>query len=208
MSDKKDAAEGKKKGGKLPIIVALVLVLGGGGFFMMRGNSKPAEKPKPKLGEMLALEEFLVNIRPAGSYARVTIELGLDDKTGAKDLEKKKPVLRDTILQVIQGRAATEFTADGGRLLKEEIAAALNHRLEPLLHKGDAKPKEEEEEEEEESTEDGEKKDGEKKSADSDKKGHGKPERFVRKKRKLKEFDSDEGPVLLVLITNFTTQSY
>jgi flagellar basal body-associated protein FliL len=175
--------EAPKKKGKLPVIIVLALVLGAGGFFGMkaRGGGK-VEKPPIKLGKVEKFEEFLVNLRDPNSYVRTTLSLQFVDTFDVKKLEESTPAIRDAIITTLSTRGAREVaTLEGKRALKRDLALAINTVLqadEKEAHK-EADKKEDE---------------GEKKAD---------------KKEKVvvhEDWDSQTGPVLKVLFTNFATQ--
>ncbi len=185
---------GKKKKGKLPVIIALVVVLGGGGFFMMKGKGGK-EKPKVKIGaEVAELGEVLVNLKGSSTYARMNIGVQFVEGFDVAHLEKQKAIIRDAIIMVVSARTVGEVSTPFGKeLLKEQIAASINHSLH-LLHPPEA----------------GEKAPGEAPKKDAhganngqeDGESHGIP----RAKRVHPEWDSDEGPVLKVYFSDFVTQ--
>lgn len=136
----------KKKGGKLPIILVAVLVVAGGGFFMMGKKEKPKvkEDPLPKLGAVQKLgDEFLVNLKDGRTYLvaeiSVQVEAGghvtdpVDAAAGKGGHGAGDPtfaVARDAINMVLAEKSLEDITKkDGMKLLKRELAVAMNHAL-------------------------------------------------------------------------------
>ena len=183
--------EGKKKKGKLPIILALVLVLGGGGYFMMKGKSKPAEKPKIEISEEIAeIPEILVNLRSENSYARMSLGLQFVKGFDTHHMDAIKPAIRDSIIMVVSSKTLGDLSTPESKLeLKEEIAAAIN----ASLHAAHPDPKAESKPDKAAKPKDGHEGDD-----------HGKS--VPRAKRAHPEWDSDEGPVLKVFFSDFVTQ--
>ncbi len=192
MSDKAEKGEGKKKGGKLPIILVLVLVLGGGGFFMSK-KGKKEEEPAVKLAKVDQLvdlkEEFLINLAGGQSYLRCKVQLHPADGVAKADLEKAAPVIIDSIYSRLRRTTIrTVNHPDGVRLLKRQLAADINYKLNSVLP-GKEEPKK--------------KKKGKK---DED---EGPPQiTQLPDPEELEEpdWDSDEGPILKVYFTAFATQ--
>jgi flagellar FliL protein len=192
-----DAAPAKKKG-KLPVIVILALLLGAGGFFgvkMRQPKSEPAE-PEVKLGPVLPLKEFLVNLTDNGKYLRAEIVLHLKEGVkieaggegeegggGGPDMD----IIRDAIITVLTSKSSEDVQTPAAKdKLRTEIAAAVNAALEEL-----EKSKEEKHE-------------PEKAPAAEGKEGHAKGE--AAKERKHPTWASETGPVLKVYFTSFATQ--
>ncbi|MEJ5171648.1 MAG: flagellar basal body-associated FliL family protein [Fimbriimonadales bacterium] len=183
MAEQAEAAAGKKGGGKLPILIVLALVLGAGGFFAMKmkGGGEAKAEPEVKLGKIEELDEFLVNLSGGTSYLRARIALHLAEGTKEEEVKGSIPAIRDAIILTLTNKTLREVeTLDGKRKLKREIAAKVNGLLHGLSHE---KPGDKDEEKK--SKKDAEASDGEPKHPD---------------------WDSDEGPVLKVYLTDFATQ--
>lgn len=207
----------KKKGGKLPIIIALVVVLGAGGYFATskkKGPEKPV-KEVPKLGTVMDLGEFTVNIGgSASSYLRAKISVHLDSKAAAGGGDGHgggggaDPSLQDVVVQILSEQSAEDIlSSEGKNLLRRRLAYELNHRMHQV-HPAEEKDKKEEEEskekDKEKSKDDEEGHDKESSKDEEHGDGHGgtpwldKPE--------YPDFDSDEGPVLKVYLTDLAVQ--
>ncbi|MFM9873756.1 MAG: flagellar basal body-associated protein FliL [Fimbriimonadaceae bacterium] len=135
----------KKKGGKLPIILVAVLVVAGGGFFMMGKKEAPkVEKdPLPKLGAVQKLgDEFLVNLKGGGTYLIAEISVQVEEGGHATDPAEAAggeghgagdptfSVARDAINMVLANKTLEDITKkDGMKLLKRDLALAMNHAL-------------------------------------------------------------------------------
>jgi|CXWL01.1.fsa_nt_gi hypothetical protein len=109
-------------------------------------------------------------------------------------LDKQKPIIRDAIFMVVSSKTVGEVsTLEGKELLKEEIAASINHSLH-MLHPPEA---------DEKAPKEGAKKEShDAEVGHGESKGHGAP----RAKRLHPEWDSDEGPVLKIYFSDFVTQ--
>lgn len=178
----------KKKGkGKLPVLIALVAVLGGGGFFAMKMKGGDGNK-KVELGEIVKLEEILVNLKEPNTYARTDISLHLEKGFEKKKLEDKIDAIRDAIILELSSKGLSDVrTLDGKTALKRQIAASVNRIFDEGVE--DSKDKAEQKMDD--------------KRADESEKGEktSKP-----KAPKNPEWDSDAGPVLKVYFANFATQ--
>jgi flagellar basal body-associated protein FliL len=185
-----EAAEGKKKKGKLPMIIAVVAVLGGGGFFAMKGKGEPKEEPEISLGEVVPVGEFLVNSR-GGAFIKAEISLHLAKDAhldphggGGGHGEKAEPPapVRDAIVSVLSDqRVDVILTLKGKAALKAKIAEAVNHTVHSLHSEEDEK---------------GKGKKGKKGKHDE----HEEPEVVD------ETWDNQEGPVLKVYFTSFAVQ--
>jgi len=153
---KEDGAEEKpaKKSSKLLIIILLItgLIIGGGGaaaFLVLKNmksdekreaidekNSKKegeAEKTNPdKLGPVLALDSFIINLAGAGgrNYLKMEIALEFDKVEVQTEVENKMPQIKDTILLLLSTKSFEEIQSANGKLmLKNEIISRLNKFL-------------------------------------------------------------------------------
>ncbi len=183
----KEAPEGKKKKGKLPIIIVLALVLGGGGFFgmKMRGGDEKKE-PKVKLGAIVEIkDEFLTNMAERNSYVRTKISIQLKEGFDKAKVEHDLAPVQDAINMKLQSTSVRSVaTLDGLRNLKRELAAELNKLL--------AEPEEEKKKEKDEDDDEDEEETKEKKE---------------KKPAKIPEgWDSAKGPVLKILFVSWATQ--
>lgn len=223
MSDAK-GAEGKGKGkkkGKLPLILVVVLVVAGGGFFATsKGKAKEEpKKPAIELGAVESLgEEFLLNLGNDGrTFLTCSISVQLrkpdkdnkDDHVSAADPagddgshaagDASYSVARDAVISVLSSKKVEDFNDPNAmKMLKREIAAALNH----VLHHED--PKEEEDPKEKRKKE----REAEKNGGHGDA-GHGGGHAEIDHEW-LDEigWDSEDGPVLKVLFNDFAYQKY
>lgn len=185
MSEEKAEAPAKKGKGKLPVLIALVAILGGGGFFAMKMTGGDGGKKKVELGEIVKLDEILVNLKDPNSYARTDISLHLEKGFEKKKVEEKIDAIRDAIILKLSSKSLGDVrTLDGKTKLKRELAASVNR----IFGEGGSK------EPEAEKSGGGEEgaKDGASESA--------------AKEPANKEWDSDSGPVLKVYFANFATQ--
>lgn len=141
------AEKAKKKGGKLPIILVAVLVVAGGGFFAMSSKKGKAEKPKEppvELGAVQSLgEQFLINLSDGRTFLVCNVSVQLDKNGHVNDpaaaaegeghgagAEMTFSVARDAVNTILSGKDLSEITKkDGLKLLKREIAAAINHAI-------------------------------------------------------------------------------
>ena len=121
----------KKKGGKLPVILALLLLLGGGGFFYMKVKARSSvKKVEIKLGEVVPLKEFLVNLQSPSTYARTEIALHLKEGYKKEDLDKSMSAVLEAVQMVLSSHSAGDVASLEGKMaLKRELAAKLNSVL-------------------------------------------------------------------------------
>jgi flagellar FliL protein len=126
--------EAKKKKGKLPVILLLIVVLGAGGFFGMRmKGGPPPKKPEIKLGEIVSIDEFLLNLRDGKTYLRTQIAFHVKEGFKKEELDRALPAVRDTIIAVLTSKSIGEVsTVKGKEQLKTQIAESVNSVLEEL----------------------------------------------------------------------------
>src|SRR4051812_21187041 len=110
----------KKKAGKLPIIIACVVMLFTGGFFGLKlKGGKEAAKPKVvALGEVLPLEEFLVNISNGSdtkTYLRTKLALQLKKDVPKEEVAKNTEMLQNAINMELMQLSVTEISSLAGK---------------------------------------------------------------------------------------------
>jgi flagellar FliL protein len=186
------AEEKAKKGmGKLPIIIAVVAVVGAGGFFMMQGGKKE-EEPGLKLGAHTEeVGEFLVNLADGTTYlsTKVTVQTAEGTSLGHDDGHGKvtaNPAVSDAVIAVLTSKTLEELATPAGKgRLKRELAYYMNHAFH-ASHVGEEKE--------------------EKKHSEGHEAGHLPKELEADYEPDYPQWDNDEGPVLKVYFTTFTTQ--
>jgi len=138
-----------KKSNKLLIIILLItgLVIGGGGaaaFLIFKNmkaenmggpgkDSKQASMTDPlKLGPVMELDPFIVNLSGAGgrNYLKMEISLELDNAAVQTEIDNKMPRIKDAILLLLSSKSFEEVQqAEGKLMLKNQIIARLNKFL-------------------------------------------------------------------------------
>lgn len=128
------------------VLVVLMLGLGGGLFMMWSKMSaldtqikaQTSEEPEKQavleepLGIVVPMETFIVNLADKGGtrYLRLTIGLELGTKELKKELEKRMPQVRDSILMILPTKRFADIsTAEGKTTLRNEIMEKLNSFL-------------------------------------------------------------------------------
>ncbi len=126
----------------------VVLMLGlGGGLFMMwskmsaldnqfkaqksEQSGQPAVLEEP-LGPIVSLDTFIVNLADKGGtrYLRLTIDLELGTKELEKEIEKRLPQVRDSILMILPTKRFADINTAAGKIaLRNEIMEKLNSFL-------------------------------------------------------------------------------
>ncbi len=145
----KAAEEGEpKKKSKTMLFVILgvaVLLLGGGGFFAYTKFFAPpppeegAEPVKPedlapKVGEMFALDPFVVNLSdPKGKrYLKVKITLELESADAVDRVTKLVPKLRDMVIIMLTSLTFEEVMTPEGKIqIRDELLDRFNQVLRP-----------------------------------------------------------------------------
>lgn len=191
----KEAPEGKKKKGKMPLIIIAVLLAGGGFFGMkMKGGGEKKKEPEVKLGAIVEIkDEFLTNMAERTSYVRTKISLQVKDGFDGKGLEKEMAAIQDVINMRLQSTSVRSVsTLEGLRKLKKDMAIDINKLLAEAMKK-DKKESEDE--------------DSDKKKKKKKKKKHEDEEEDEEEAPEIPPgWDSAEGPVLKILFVSFATQ--
>jgi len=132
----------KKKGNGLKIVIIVLLVLvvvGGAAFGGMYFLNKKSTSTTAKVVEVneitYPLEEFLLNLmdEEGRRYLKVKVIIGYEDNTDlTAELETKKLIIRDAIIETLRAKKTTDFSATGIDAIKKELVASIN----PILTKG------------------------------------------------------------------------
>jgi flagellar FliL protein len=145
MSEKPKKGNKESKGNifKIIIIVLLALIVVGGAafggmYFAGKNGSIPTEKPAKSLEITeitYSLDEFLVNLSDEDGrrYLKVKVFIGYEENEEfTKELETKKPIIRDVVNTSLRAKKTTDFSASGVDTIKNELIASIN----PVLTKG------------------------------------------------------------------------
>jgi flagellar FliL protein len=156
--EEKEGTKEEGKGKKSPVllivivVVAVLLIVAIALFaFLVTGSDNEAQGGAPagqkqstqregsarnpdmaNIGMMVELDDFTVNLLSEGGkrYLRTKINLELGSNNLQSEIEKKIPVLRDIIIQVLSSKQIEEITTkDGKERLKDELVKALNRAL-------------------------------------------------------------------------------
>lgn len=133
---------------KAIIIMACVafvfMALVGGGFFMMWQKIASLQPPEEiveeeveeeapeEIGEMFALDTFVVNLSDPGGkrYLRVTMQLELAPGILTETIQQRLPQIRDVVLMIAPTRSFEDIrTVEGKTALRTEIMDQLNALL-------------------------------------------------------------------------------
>ena len=123
----------------------MLLMLGlGGGLFMMwnqmsalntQSTANASEQPgqgesiEQSLGPIFSLETFIVNLADKGGnrYLRVTMDLELGDPALEKELNKRLPQVRNSLLMILPSKRFDDIsTVQGKMALRDEVLETLN----------------------------------------------------------------------------------
>jgi len=131
-------------------LLVLLMVAIGGGLFMMwskvsaldQGVNPPSqeesqeaieeESEEPKIRPVFPLDSFIANLADPGGnrFLRATMELELENDDLTKEMEKRLPQIRDSILTILPTRRYQDIqTVEGKIALRTEIIAKLNDLL-------------------------------------------------------------------------------
>lgn len=126
-------------------VVLLLLIGGGVAFFLLSGKEPPPEeqdpglqvpvpdlKPESKIGPMVNIEEFIVNIISADTphYVKASLTVELDNEDVMAEVEQRMPQVRDAVLLLIGNKTFEELQdLQGKRQLKAELTSRINSFL-------------------------------------------------------------------------------
>jgi flagellar FliL protein len=116
--DKSKAAEGEapKKSKKMliMIIVAVVLLGGGlgGGYFMFGSSKKPATKPEPVAGAVIALDAITINLQD-GHFLKLKLSLQATAAAGTETVDGSKAL--DAAINLFSNRSLGELSSNEAR---------------------------------------------------------------------------------------------
>ncbi len=143
-----EVKETEEKGGgkkKLFLLLFLLLILlgagGGAAYFFLLGKEEKKEEQKPKvapeeIGIMYKLEPaFIVNLADpeATVYARVSITLEVANQETLLEVQKKEPIIRDAIIEIISSKTSEDIRTPEGR---EQLKLEILKRINTILSKG------------------------------------------------------------------------
>jgi len=128
----------EKKGGRkkilfiLPVFVLLLVGAGGGAyvFLLKKPNQEKEDKVSlAQIGVMYDLGVFTVNLADANTdaYARVAITLELSNEKVRQEVDKRLPIIKDAIIDVISSKTSDFVkTPEGRESLRLELIKRLN----------------------------------------------------------------------------------
>ena len=134
---KEEPAAGKKKPPMMVIIAVAAVVILAVGFMVVQkasAKSKAHEVKKVEKGQVLTLDEFLVNLADPGSdhFLKVTVGLELSKEKGKtpETLKEDTPLIRDAVLSSLASKTRDQVGPQTGReKLKAEIKKRVNEAL-------------------------------------------------------------------------------
>jgi flagellar FliL protein len=151
-----NVVKGEKKEKSLNMIIVILLVIiivgllglaAGFYFFSIKGNNTSAmntnttktsttSENKGVSTLTFAVDDFLVNLSDEGGkrYIKVKVFVGYDNAKLSKELETKKPIIRDAANSVLRAKKTTDFTEKGTEDVKKELLTRIN----PILSEGKA----------------------------------------------------------------------
>ncbi|MCS6997840.1 MAG: flagellar basal body-associated FliL family protein [Aquificaceae bacterium] len=137
-----EAREEKKGGSKkfLFIIPLLLLFVAGGGgayffLFAKKGKKEESAPPPTQVGVMMELGVFTVNLadRNVDAFARVAVTLELSNEKARQEVERRLPIIKDAIIDVISSKTSSFVRTPEGR---ENLRLELIRRINTILFEG------------------------------------------------------------------------
>ena len=134
----------------MAVIVVFMLGLGGGLFMMWNklsameiqvkrtaGDDEQADKDiaasvEELMGPIFPLDTFIVNLADKGGkrYLRITIDLELDSEELEKEIEKRLPQVRDSILTILPTKRFEDIRSAAGKtMLRDQMLERINSFL-------------------------------------------------------------------------------
>ncbi|MFT5432682.1 MAG: flagellar FliL protein [Myxococcota bacterium] len=130
--------EVKKKSPMVMIIAAVVVLAGGGGaaFFMLSGAEEAAAAEAPdsgeKLGKLIQLESFIVNLNEAKStrYLKISFSAELNKPSAEERLKERKDVVRDRVLTYLSGLGVNDVRgSEPKEIIREGLVERINEAI-------------------------------------------------------------------------------
>ncbi|MFW6270421.1 MAG: flagellar basal body-associated FliL family protein [Bacillota bacterium] len=120
--------------------ILMIIIAAGTSFMFMTyyssaGNKE--EKKQEEIGESHNLGEFVVNLSLDSSYKylKADIVVSTDGEEVIKEIEKRDPQVRDTIISVLRQQSLEEIREPEVAEIKQQIKTGLNQ----MLHNGEIK---------------------------------------------------------------------
>lgn len=156
MSEKSLEKTNSNKMRIILIVLCLIVIVGGGAFgtymFLSNKNAKgnPQMTQNPNINANMNtnnnfyrpavskytydLGEFLLNLSDTDSqrFLKAKIHLGFNNKKMLKEIEKKKPVIIDSINTVLRAKKHDDFSTKG----TEDIKVELLNKINPIFENG------------------------------------------------------------------------
>jgi len=144
------AKDGEKKKGISKLLIAIILFvvlffmgMMGAGFYILWSRipappvdmdadkdllEEEIEEEQPDIGPLYSIGTMIVNLADKGGkrYLRVNMELELSHPEVAEEIEKRLPLIRDSILMVLSTKTYEDIsTTDGKNELRNELVKSL-----------------------------------------------------------------------------------
>ncbi len=134
-------------------VVFLMMAMMGAGFFLMwnkmssavaqvQTTTEPEAEEKVSeediFGPLFKLDTLIVNLADKGGkrYLRVTMELEVSSQEAVVEIEKRMPMIRDSILMILPSKTYAEISTTEGKIaLRNELMTKINE----MLHQGSVK---------------------------------------------------------------------
>lgn len=135
----KEEKKGASKKTLLLALIAILLVAGAGAsyFFLFSKKTKKDEgAPLPsQVGVMMDLGAFTVNLadKDVDAYARVSITLELSNEKVRQEVEKRLPIIKDAVIDVLSSKTSSFVKTPEGR---ESLRLELIKRINTILFEG------------------------------------------------------------------------
>ncbi|MFN7065543.1 MAG: flagellar basal body-associated protein FliL [Aquificaceae bacterium] len=138
----KEIREEKKGGFKRILLIALplLLLIGGGGaayffLFSKKGKKEESSPLTSQVGVMVDLGTFTINLadRDLDAYARVSITLELSEQKVRQEVERRLPIIKDAIIDVLSSKTSSFVKTPEGR---ESLRLELIKRINTILFEG------------------------------------------------------------------------
>ncbi|SHK13396.1 flagellar basal body-associated FliL family protein [Thermocrinis minervae] len=143
MAEEVEKKEEQKGGSKKRLIFLLVpltlAIIAGGGAYLWFSTYQKKEKSEQTLpnqvGVMFDLGSFVVNLadKNADVYAKVSITLELSDEKTRLEVEKRLPIIKDAVIDVLSSKTSTFVKSPEGR---ESLRLELIRRINTILVEG------------------------------------------------------------------------
>jgi flagellar FliL protein len=117
------------------LIVVVVILIGESGSAVdsdIRASPGASNEAEVMLGPIVDLDQFVVNLlsNDGRRYLKVKISFEVTNKGGLQEMENKKVLVRNSVIDLLSGKRFDEISTESGKIrLREELKTSINRYL-------------------------------------------------------------------------------